>query len=261
MKTVDTWKTLAVRVSTGKQQYESLKERGADVLLARVMLDNGETAIFKFWNRPTTAGFFRRLTHTGTAWKERAALQLLHTHHLKVPEVYALLTITDTEAKHTECLIVEDLGRCADSTEFFKAAIRSNDTAAIEAFERNIISSTKTMIDCRLLDIDHRLPNYVITPEGEPVRLDFELARRIHIRQIHTKEYGLMIGTLLGSYIFAVQPNTARMEHFFNKLIDVPAPPASVLHIAAARIHDMLERQRQEIGMDITFNPPWEKSS
>ena len=246
-------------MSAGTHPYEALRERGSDVLIARVPLDDGQTAIFKFWNRPGFNGTMRRLTRTGTAHRECRALQHLERHGMRVPGVYALLRLKVGKARHTDCLVEEDLGVCADTTEFLKTLISSGADEEQSRFEGEILRATRIMVESHLLDTDHRLPNFVVISGGHPVRLDFELAQRVVHRCFHGKQYGMMLGALLGSYVFAVQPDQDRMMRFAEKLVEELQPPKAALQVAGARIKDMLERQRKEIGMDTVFIPPWEK--
>ncbi len=259
MKSDTTLQSIVERLSARQYPFESLRERGTDVLVARAALPDGRSAIFKYWNRPGPRGAIRRFTRTGTAYRERAALVHLRRNHLSVPEVYGLFHLRGAEARHTECLVEEDLGVCLDPTEALKEHIRNGDEEAVKRFESEIVRSTGILVRSNLLDTDHRLPNYVVTPNGHPIRLDFELARRVLAWRLHPQQYGLMLGTLLGSYIFSVQPDQARMERFAVAVLAELKPPKRVLRVAKARIQGMLERQKKEIGMDTVFNAPWER--
>lgn len=251
--------SVAKRISARDYPYESLKERGDDVLIARAVLEDGCSAIFKFWNRRGVCGELRRVTQTGTAYRERDALCLLRQNGLSVPEVYGLFRLRGVEARFTECLVEEDLGVCKDATEVLKAYIRAGDEAAVVQFEQELIRSTKVLVENRLLDTDHRLPNYVVTPAGHPVRLDFELAQRIRLPYLPVRQYGLMLGALIGSYLFAVQPDSARMDSFALRLLAELQPSEKVLQEATAEIRRMLIRQKRSVGIDTDFIPPWEK--
>ena len=176
---------------------------------------------------------------------------------MQVPEVYGIYHMRNADARHTECLVQQDLGVCLDATEVLKQYILNGDEKAVETFDAVILSSTCIMVESGLLDVDHRLPNFVIPPDGQPVRLDFELAQRVRFLRLHSRQYGMMLGTLLGSYAFAVQPDQKRLECFAKKLIAALKPPKGVLIITSERVKDMLERQKKEIGIDTVFTPPW----
>lgn len=251
------WRRLATEISAGHFAYETLRQRGTDVLIARAKTEKHGTVICKLWNRPGVKGGWRRVTRTGTAWRECRALERLHQRGLPVPCVFGLVHLSEPVARHTVCLVVEDLGDCEDATEHLKQLIRSGDKAAEAQFNKTLIRTTSVLIDCNLLDVDHRLPNFVRPPGKPPTRLDFELAQHVFWRPLHWRQYGQMLGTLLGSYIFAVQPDEVRMQQFARDLIAALNPGMRVLRVAASRIQGMLERQKRESGIDTTFTPSW----
>ena len=106
------------------------------------------------------------------------------------------------------------------------------------------------MVRAGLVDTDHRLPNFVTLPSGWPVRLDFELARRHRIPALTRRAYGIMLGTLVGSHAFAVQPDGARTRAFAARLLQHLRPPARAWRVARERVAAMLARQRREAGID-----------
>jgi hypothetical protein len=254
-----TWQQIAELVSADTYPHEILREGNKEGLVARATKADGSSAVLKFWKRTGLRGALRRLTQTGTAYLERNAQQHLIQHNLRVPKVYGVYHMRNAGARHTECLVQEDLGVCRDATEVLKQYILDSNTDAVDLFEKEIISSTCIMVESGLLDVDHRLPNYVVPPTGKPVRLDFELAKRVRFLGLETRQYGTMLGTLLGSYVFAVQPDQVRMEQFAEKLVVALKPPKAVLHIAGERIANMIDRQKKEAGIDTAFTPPWNK--
>jgi hypothetical protein len=135
-----------------------------------------------------------------------------------VPRAAGLLHRCAPAARHTEVLIEEDLGACRDATEEYKAMLREGRATEAAAFEEHLLRSTEVMLQRGLMDTDHRLPNFVVRPDGRPVRLDFELARRVRNPLRHPEPLGRMIGTFLGSYLFAVQPDVARARSFAERL-------------------------------------------
>lgn len=248
---------LALEVSTRRLALTVLRERGQDVLIARVPGPEGKPVIVKLWNRRGLRGWLRRLSGTTIARREWDALQRLRKDQLGVPEALACFTLRHPEARHTEVLIEEDLGACRDATEEYKAMLREGRTEEAAAFEEHLLRSTEALLARGILDTDHRLPNFVVRPDGRPVRLDFELARRVRDPRRHVEPLGRMIGTFLGSYLFAVQPDVPRARSFAERLqarLNLPAP---VLALARRRVDEMTERQRREIGMDTRMDWPW----
>jgi hypothetical protein len=81
--------------------------------------------------------------------------------------------------------------------------------------------------------------------------------RRVRNPLRHPEPLGRMIGTFLGSYLFAVQPDVARARSFAERLQARLHLPAPVLALARRRVEEMTERQRREIGMDTRMDWPW----
>jgi O-antigen/teichoic acid export membrane protein len=248
---------LALEVSTRRLELQVLRERGSDVLIARVPGPEGKPVIVKLWNRRGLRGWLRRISGTTIARREWDALQRLRKDELGVPQGLACFTLRHPDARHTEVLIEEDLGACRDATEEYKAMLREGRATEAAAFEEHLLRSTEVLLQRGMLDTDHRLPNFVVRPDGRPVRLDFELARRVRNPLRHPEPLGRMIGTFLGSYLFAVQPDVARARSFAERLQARLHLPAPVLALARRRVEEMTERQRREIGMDTRMDWPW----
>lgn len=89
------------------------------------------------------------------------------------------------------------------------------------------------------------------------MRLDFELARRVRDPRRQVEPLSVMIGTFLGSYVFAVQPDVARAQAFARRLAARLDLPAEVRRRAAARVQAMLERQQREGGPATRMELTW----
>lgn len=253
------WPELARHVSLGTApNMQILRERGRDVRIARVIPPDGKASVVvKLWNRQGWRDRLRRLARATAAQREWRTLQRLYAYGVAAPQPLAHIAHIPRPAAHTEGLIMNDLGVCSDATEHLKHLIRQGLTDQEDAFYGNLIAVTEAMIHLGLLDIDHRLPNFVVTPSGVPVRLDFELNIRRPWPRLWTRPYGLMLGTFLGSYVFAVQPDILRVRRMADRLRQRLRPPARALRIAAARVTDMLQRQRRESGITVHIEDLW----
>ena len=251
------WIDLARTVSLGTaRDMEILRERSGDARVARVAGPQGESVVVKLWNRPGWRGLVRRWTRTNSARREWRTLCRLHRVGLFVPEPLAYVAGLG-QAVHTEGVISRDLGQCSDAVEHFKGLVRSGARDQEAEFVRQVVRATAVMVHLGLLDTDHRLPNFVVAPDGRPVRLDFELNVRTPWPRLWTRKYGLMLGTLLGSFVFAVQPDQDRALAFAAELRRELAPPRRVLLVAESRMREMLARQKREIGLDMEVDNPW----
>lgn len=244
------WRKLATRVSVADPaSVEILRERGTDVRIARVQTPEGRSVVVKCWNRPGLRGALRRGTRTNIGRREYETLRRLHAAGTPCPEPLAYLRLPPDEARHTEALVSADLGICGDSTEAYKKLCKE-DPAGAQVFEEELILSTVSMVRQGLLDTDHRLPNYVVPPHGTPLRIDFELCIPVRFPALHSRRAGIMLGTFLGSMVFAVQPDVERAARFTTRLFGEIHPSGPVLRSAQARLDAMMRRQRQETGID-----------
>ncbi|NCD33017.1 MAG: hypothetical protein EOL87_06295 [Spartobacteria bacterium] len=248
---------LACAICRETVTYETLKTRGNDVLVARTSFSSPSSVIIKLWNRPSWKGSLRRYTKTNIAWKEWSTLQLMHKAGIKAPYPYSYLEL-GPGYRFTEAIIMGDLGECHDVTEYIKRLLRELKTNELAVFERAMIRSTASMIKMGLIDIDHRLPNFVVS-HGRPVRLDFELTRQMKNPRSNPRKIGIMLGTFIGSYLFAVQPNTKLAESFTRRLFAEVKPSNTTIHFANKRIQQMLDRQKAESGINTKFTCTREK--
>mgnify|MGYP001202677906 CR=1 FL=1 len=242
---------------SGRIKMVDVSGKHESVRIARVRTPDGTSVVVKLWNRPGWRGALRRLTHTGSGSREYLALCRLQSQNVGTPLPLAFLRVKDSNVPYTEALVSSDLGMCGDSTEHFKRLLTGGDEVAIGAFEDRIIDTTAGLLRANLVDPDHRLPNFVITPDGRPVRLDFELCRHVGSVRWHPRLVGLMLGTFLGSYVFAVQPDLRRAGHFARRLREAVRPSSTVCRIAARRVAEMTERQRRETGIDSSLPDVW----
>lgn len=152
---------------------------------------------------------------------------------------------------------MRDLGKCANAVDHLKELIKQCDISGEEIFVEGIVDATRKMICGGFIDIDHRLPNFIVSKSGKPIRLDFELIARRPWPRLWRQEYGKMLGTLIGSYVFAVQPDVKRVKYFAQRLQEVLNPPTAVLEIAESQVKEMLEIQEKTIAIHVPIGKLW----
>lgn len=246
---------VAFAVSAGEVRYDVLRRR-PDVLTARATVEDDHSVIVKLWNRPTLRGALRRLTRTNTGYREWRALNILRAARVRVPRPLAYVRLTDPRCTHTEALVSEDLGRAGRTIDRVKTCIAAGDHDALAAIENELISLTADVLRAGIVDPDHRLENFIFARDGRLARIDLE-----HGVSICTPwgalRYGTMLGTLIGSYVFAVQPHIYLADAFARRLAERMAPPPRVLRRAAAVSKQMLDHQRETIGIDARLSLGW----
>ena len=116
---------------------------------------------------------------------------------------------------------------------------------------------TADMLHANILDVDHSVTNFVVPKDGQPVRIDFEFARHVTFAPLRSGIYATMIGRLIGSYAFAVQPEIDRATRFAERLVKLIRPARRVCRQTQAVVDQMFERQREERGIDVKLSLSW----
>lgn len=235
----------------------SVLNRRHDALVIRLNIAPSQTTVVKLWVRPGLRGFIRRLTRTASAIREWRTLDCLHRARAAVPKPYACLHLASAAAPYTDPLFIEDLGPCEVALEYVKALFRQGQHDRLSAFEDDVITLTDTIIRAGIVDTDHSLVNTVVPAGGKPVRIDFELAQRVFHPAIATRLYGEMLGRLVGTYAFAVQPDVSRVVPFAERLQARVQAPARVLCLARSFAERMLDDQRREKAIDTRIDLGW----
>ena len=255
--TVNAFGECAERVSNGGCSVEVLKERPKDVLVVRASGPGGKDVVVKLWNRRGIRGWLRRVTRTNSGWREYKALCRLRARGAQVPAALGYFRLSGACANHTEALVLEDLGQCSDLTEHVKRVRREQGEKALAPIQDELIRSTRELLESNLIDEDHRMPNFVVRPCGSVSRVDFEMARQVRRPEDKPEKLGVMLGTLIGSYAFALQPDTSPILPFAEALARASKACVKARRIARLRVDGMLRRQSVEKGVRTSVVLPW----
>jgi tRNA A-37 threonylcarbamoyl transferase component Bud32 len=235
---------------------QKLKERN-DASTLRVQIESDSTVIMKLWKRPGIAGHLRRATGTDPGGRESRALARLLEAGIAVPAPLGTASFVLAESEFTDALFLEDLGSCETAFEHLKSLIRMGEEARVERFLGEVVEMTAAIVERDIIDTDHSLNNLVVTARGELVRLDTEVARQLSGRP--ARPYGSMLGRLIGTFIFAVQPDLERVGPFARALVERLDPEPAVLLEASAQVARMLEGQRCNRSLDTRVTLPWDE--
>ena len=106
------------------------------------------------------------------------------------------------------------------------------------------------LADVRLVDPGHRMVNLVVNETGEPVKIDLEIASIMSKYRFYENKIGDMLGTLIYSYIFAVQPHLDIAQDFSDSIIQEINPSQHARKRAKKVIQSALSKQYAEINID-----------
>jgi hypothetical protein len=242
---------------SGEFPHEKLKEE-SDALTLRLHLPADDSVIVKLWQRPGARGVLRRLTRTDPASREHHALERLHRSGIPVPLPLGISRIEIDGLPFTDAFFLQDLGPCQTALHHLQLLIRAGHERAVAGFLDEVVELTAAVVEARVIDTDHHLNNMVVTAEGRLVRLDTELARAY--RSPPAGPYGEMLGRLVGSLVFAVQPEVERAIGFAESLTRRLEPGDAVLRAASAQVERMLAGQRRHRGLDTQVALPWPRA-
>jgi hypothetical protein len=248
--------TLLAPIYGNMARMEVLRRR-KDSMVSRLAIEEGRTAIVKLWVRPGLRGTLRWMTGTASATRECRTLRRLHTMGAGVPRVFACCRLNRAAAPYTDVLFIEDLGICETAFDRLKRLIAERNRERIAEFESRLIELTIAILKAGIVDPDHSLMNTIVTADEQLVRLDFELAQRVPLRSLVPGLYGRMLGRLILTYVFAVQPDTKCAEEFAQRLTERLKPPQAALRAGRRFLDHRLARQRQQFGIDTVVSMPW----
>jgi len=203
------------------------------------------------------SAMLRNLTRTGNRHREwRTARRVSHLQ-LRVPRVLASFTMPKSVDGFTEALVAEDIGDCTRGIIHLGELVGSGQESACLAFEDEVIRMTGVLVRARIVDRDHHLNNIVVAQDGGLARLDFELARSGVPAALQPHRYGDMLGQLVASHAFAVQPHNERSTEFAARLAAELEPSRIVRAVAASVVAAKLASQRENAGIDTRWELRW----
>src|SRR5438445_3237127 len=244
----------ARRASDGGEGVEQLLKR-EKVLVARVMLENGESVIVKLWSGLGIRGLLRRMTGTSNMQAEWRTLRHLYGAGVAVPRPLGRCWARD--GHYTDAILIEDLGKCTLGLTHVKSMLREGRDAEHEQFVTKLMEMTQLILDQGIVDPDHGLQNILVRANGEPVRIDFELARISRSVRWRRKQYGNMIGRLLTTYVFAAQPDMMRIKQFAQRLRTSLSLPPGILQRAGEYAQEQMAKQLVLKGIDTRLELEW----
>jgi hypothetical protein len=228
------------------------------MLIRSVDPRTGDSIIIKLWSRPDFKGKVRRLLGIAACNHEARSMIRLSRVGMVVPYPLGTAHLATPLAGYTDVLFMEDLGKCEDSTEFFKRLIREGDESKVLAFEDAMIQMTEQILAAGMIDVDHGFINTVVQASGRTVRLDFEMARQVFWPRLFAGMYGRMLGHIILLHAFAVQPSFVRTSAFAERLRRRLRPSDRVLRVASEYVQKGMADQLRRTGIDMHLSLPWD---
>lgn len=230
---------------------------GSRGTLMRVRDSVGDSVIVKAWHLRDLKERLQAFSGLSMARREWRSHRHVERAGLRVPRLIEFLRLRCRDDRRFEALIAEDLGDTVNGMVHLKELLRVRDAAAVQEFEDRVIEMTRQLLAAGIVDVDHQLRNIVVTGASEPMRIDFECARRYRGQAPPMHEYGRMLGRLVVSHAYACQPDLDRTESFARRLAERLAVPANVLSGAKGQIERALAHQNRVAGIEARLVLGW----
>jgi len=245
---------LVVSISQGRSATARvLRHKRSDVLVTRALSHRGDSVIIKLWSRRGIRHRVRRWFGRSEPWREAQALRKLNAANVAAPMLIDEFQLSGPNVQHTHAIVMEDLGECVRVVEHVTKLVSQGRQDELTAVESAIIDITADMIRVGVLDLDHSLNNMLMPPTGVPARVDLEFAVCCANSGRRPRLCGTMLGRLIGTYTFAVQPRIERVPDFTQRLYSRVLPSQRVRGYARRYVSQMMAKQRQRSGVD--FDP------
>lgn len=213
--------------------------------------------IMKLWTRPGWRGAARRVTRTTPSWREWSSLRRLDAAGVSVARGLSRFSLEGHSGRYSDVLVIEDLGEVQTAQQSVKAALTAGRASAADAVDGQVIEITKGMFAARVLDDDHSMVNCLCDASGKVFRVDLEVSRIVSCVSARRALVARMIARLVTSYVYTVQPDTARAATFAARIADGLHAPRGVLRRAKSLIDLRLDHQRSTKGLDVQLPVDW----
>ena len=104
---------------------------------------------------------------------------------------------------------------------------------------------TRGIVDADIVDPDHSVNNIVVDGRQQLFRVDLEMAGRRRRGTFFSTRYAMMLGHLIESYTYAVQPHVELSLAFCDRLARELRPSRFARSHAAAFVARRLAKQRR----------------
>ncbi len=236
---------------------QQLKRKNGKIV-CRVQASDGPPMILKLWEPQSgwVGSTLRRVLGRTPLRREAKMLEYLAAHDIPVPKVLGYGRLEPAFSPYVVGIALEDLGPLPTGLTYLKALLEESRLDEVERFEQRVIDLTAGFLAVGVADADHRLNNMLVSADGQPRRIDLELARRCW-PPAAPRLVGRMLGHLLATYIFAIQPDLTRFEPFARGLADRVRPRTAALRCIEQAVGEELRRQRHACDIDTHVHFPW----
>ncbi len=236
----------------GKHSNATLIQQGRGKYSYRVKIKEKDFFL-KIWQHTGTKERIKHFIRIDNSSSEYRNANHLRSRGIRVPEIFFFARVSE---KHllTNIHVTEFISTNLTAFQYIKENCLSKTFKEVTHFSDNILTLTEDIINAGIIDPDHRLKNIMVNVNGDPVKIDLEIAFKNSRFSLHRKGLCDMLGTLIYSYVFAVQPNIELASQFTSsvyKRFNLDNHSKKVINNI---VMPLLEKQLKETGIDSRFN-------
>jgi hypothetical protein len=243
-------KRLMDRITARDPACEILQDRRGK-LVSRITAERGRTIVLKLWPKDGLRQLPKRWFKATAPYAARRAGAYLSQHGIRVPEIYAFTPLPRSVSPvYGYAMCMEDLGnKNGTAHHYCSSLLKSNEPNELAEMEEAILGLTSRMLQIKSIDVDHRMINLYVTDDREVAKVDLELVRTSRDPGRHPKEVALMLGHLMGSFTFTVQPDKDRAGRFAARVLRLSRDKRTRT-LALNKAMGMLETQRRQTNIE-----------
>ena len=256
----DSWDGSAIReaireIHAGEGRFEVLHQKGTHRVV-RYHPANGSSVVVKIWSQPGLKHWIRGVLGIRSVDYEWSNLRRVQELGIPAPRPIGRCR-GGRRSGYTDAIVLEDLGDCVPVMNRIKSYIASGEERRLWELEDEIISLTFEMASNEFYDTDHGVLNLSVCGTCKPVSLDLEMARSSCIPSRRRRLFGRMLGRLLLTYTFSVQPDVERTLRFAERLRKKLDPPRSVMKLANGYLQRHMAIQARNPALEFEVPLSW----
>ena len=250
---------LASDIVCSRRHAEVIRSKDRKTVL-RVRLDEHHTIVAKLWALTRAMHKHRRLTRTSTAVREYRVLGHLHRAGIAVPKPFGYWFVRTDSGPNQEVILMHDLGPCIMASTYLHDLVTRQEWSRQIALDKEIVAMTRGVVDAGVVDPDHSVNNIVVDERRQLFRVDLEMAGRHRRGTFLSRRYAMMLGRLIESYTYAVQPHVELSLAFCDRLARELRPSRVARSRAAAFVAKRLAEQRRTRSIDTRLALRWKRA-
>lgn len=232
--------------------FKVITDRGDRQTGTLSLSSNDETCIAKIWIHTSRKDRFRRVVGATKAWREWQTVGAMSKSGMQVPKPL-LYVHTRVGRQHIEVYLQEYISGAEVASRSLHGFAKYGKNMQCESLSEKLIAYTVGMLSKKVVDVDHRVGNFLLASQGELYRVDFENAWVNLPSPLRSRLAPRMLAGLISSYAWAARPMPGLADHFTDRLFQAVDSRGRVRGEATKLAEREVKRLRERTGEDVPF--------